>query len=430
MERLRQSFGRSRSYAILVALGLCSGLLGQTILVYSGERVAIVSVVGGAVLLAAAVTAARGLTRRQSRAVLVVAPLFLWICLSLAWSPSAAYRFEKLVAYCFCAAMFAVPVLNLDFDAKGFIKVYFWVVFLVFFAAIVGMLRNVGGFFDMSDAARSVYLTAGYFGGSLLLILGCSRVVKSYVAEVLLMIVVGCGVAVTGARGPLVFAVPFMLGGLLFRRRYVSVAVCVLLVVFGGVLVRMFSDVEGVGFYIERAVARFALLWEGEVSSRIDLWAMLSSWLNDFDAVVVGYGVGSWGWVVNRVDERAYPHNIILELLFEHGVLGLGFFAFAVCFGLLAYYRSKEVLPGVWFFLFVYESLNLMKSFTLSDARVFFFLLGLLFAARINIGRRDDRRFGAVKSPPLPILSGARRRLVADGYSPSLPATTGRGSGR
>jgi len=95
-----------------------------------------------------------------------------------------------------------------------------------------------------------------------------------------------------------------------------------------------------------------------------------------------GQGIGSWPVVTGYGDNRAYPHNVFLELLFELGLIGLGLFLAMIFAGLLALppwhklRRSPYALLALA--LFLNALVNASVSGDLNDNRLLFATLGLL----------------------------------------------------
>lgn len=83
----------------------------------------------------------------------------------------------------------------------------------------------------------------------------------------------------------------------------------------------------------------------------------------------LGWGTGSYPVIAFNEDSRDYPHNFILELLLENGIIGLILYGFF----LLTCYKSmeKKSIP-----LFVGLIMMDMFSSSYSEARFLFFFLG------------------------------------------------------
>lgn len=200
------------------------------------------------------------------------------------------------------------------------------------------------------------------------------------------------GIVSTGSRGPLVgFAFCVMIG-LFIYRKYTSkvlllLMVPVFIVVTGVFIVRM----------PEERIARFTTVFEGPgVINRLTSSRMVRfTWtLQNFgESPVIGKGAGSWAVDWGGGDEREYAHNMVLEVLYEQGLLGA---ILIVWFIWLVFKRwrhaSKFVIIhgldiGIFQIvhisglLFLLTFLEAMKTGDINDNRLMFFCAGIAFAA-------------------------------------------------
>jgi len=98
-----------------------------------------------------------------------------------------------------------------------------------------------------------------------------------------------------------------------------------------------------------------------------------------------GIGTGQFGMEITGEDTRLYPHNIILELGAENGLLGILFFITMVFLsireGLIQLYNRRNSASIVSRYLLVacsFALLNAMVSGDINDNRILFLFLGLL----------------------------------------------------
>jgi O-antigen ligase len=85
-----------------------------------------------------------------------------------------------------------------------------------------------------------------------------------------------------------------------------------------------------------------------------------------------GYGIGSFGMEYLNIDKREYPHNVLLEIWFEMGAVGLILFIWFI-FYIIKNFRQSMM---IWFLF--YMLLHILKSSSLTDIRIFFAILALL----------------------------------------------------
>jgi O-antigen ligase len=129
------------------------------------------------------------------------------------------------------------------------------------------------------------------------------------------------------------------------------------------------------------------LVTEGgtSVATRLDLYrTAIELWA---DSPIWGSGTGQFGVAVAGEDIRLYPHNIVLELGAETGIIGvLGFvtmIGLAFTKGFICLHSEKGFAKIVARYLLVagcFALLNAMVSGDINDNRILFTLVGLLTA--------------------------------------------------
>lgn len=198
----------------------------------------------------------------------------------------------------------------------------------------------------------------------------------------------------TGARGPMVATI---------------IAICVLLlagisigtlpngvaaigaytggaVIFGGLTVTIASQLA--------TVRRLLALADGpgwSLNRRFVLWEQTVDGL-DTGMILVGHGLGSWPVLTGYGDQRYYPHNLVFEIVFELGLVGLGLlaclFGSALLIALHEWHTTGRPVHLVLLVLFVYLLLNAMVTGDLNGNRYLFALTGMLAY------QADPRQYG------------------------------------
>ena len=94
-----------------------------------------------------------------------------------------------------------------------------------------------------------------------------------------------------------------------------------------------------------------------------------------FKSFFFGYGIGSYGKLYNNSDEKLYPHNFFLEVMFEMGVVGviLSLFFFSYIIYILYSNHSNLII----YFMLTYIALNAMKSGPIINQRIFFSIIAI-----------------------------------------------------
>ena len=87
-----------------------------------------------------------------------------------------------------------------------------------------------------------------------------------------------------------------------------------------------------------------------------------------------GVGFGSFGEALYDEDIRMYPHNLVLEVLVELGIIGFGLFAYFLTVSWRFFARSNLN----WLLLFLL--MDLMKSYTFVDLKYLWIFIGMALA--------------------------------------------------
>ena len=208
------------------------------------------------------------------------------------------------------------------------------------------------------------------------------------------------GMVLTGARGSLFAMVlccavaPLILGRQVSKKWIIP---GVLVVVLG-----MGYALTAAGGVAEMSVERISRLWsqEGGIKTVAETRLPLYSWTlsNIPDSPIFGHGTGSYAVDKEGVDQRTYPHNTILELLYENGLIGASVF---VAFVYLAYRKWKQsrrcildylgdtqmyAFSSISVLLFIFAFLQAMKSNDIEGNRFMFFCAGLMMSVYYLVG--------------------------------------------
>ena len=119
----------------------------------------------------------------------------------------------------------------------------------------------------------------------------------------------------------------------------------------------------------------------GGNSARTRFWLFEKAWQYWQTSPILGHGMGSFGLLLGWGDVKVYPHNIILEIMVELGLIGLFIFLGLIVQSLrgLSLVRIRhDALISVALMLTVNGLLNSFVSYDLPANRVFFAMLGLV----------------------------------------------------
>jgi len=128
---------------------------------------------------------------------------------------------------------------------------------------------------------------------------------------------------------------------------------------------------------------------------------------------VFGSGIGSFPITMGWGDIRGYPHNIILEILSELGLVGLLIFGLLLFFGvrmLLKNFVANSPLSFFVFLLFVTSFVEAFFSSDISDHRLLILSLGLMMFPH------EKNQTSDVSQANVPILPGVRQVAQRTSY--------------
>lgn len=200
---------------------------------------------------------------------------------------------------------------------------------------------------------------------------------------------------VSGARGPLVALVGsifvFVIVQLIYRTEWHSIAIRQWMADFttfaavGSILAGLVLTQLGIQFRtIQRAMRIFSDDEDAtSFGARVEMYeAAISAWSQ---APIHGHGIGSFALINLNEDVVHYPHNIMLEIGSELGLVGLLLFLVLVFISLLRLYRFRFVTDGALFALLVgfivYWGLNASVTYDMVGNRQLFAFLALIFGS-------------------------------------------------
>ena len=197
------------------------------------------------------------------------------------------------------------------------------------------------------------------------------------------------GMLIAGGRGPTLALIAAMLLPLALGIRLTDRTILVSRFVLASVvlttilaLVVAEAAISSTGSF--RTIERFGDLFSESgggfsASQRLRNWhEALMFW---FQSPVIGHGNGSWPIIRFGVDTKRYPHNLILEVLTEYGIVGLvllGLVILTACHRITAARLRDEPTLMCAAMLALNAFINALTSSDIAENRVFFAMLGLL----------------------------------------------------
>jgi O-antigen ligase len=209
------------------------------------------------------------------------------------------------------------------------------------------------------------------------------------------------GMVITGSRGPFLGIILTLPIAMIICRRHASkawqpFAIVVIVVTF----------ITSFAMLSEQFTTRITNMWKSgydvqqSASTRTDLF----TWTVDHIAerLVLGHGTGAWAVNWGGIDEIQYPHNIVLEVLYEEGLVGL---FVLLLFLWIIFRRWRQTSRLIYQYgldtalyryvhigglLFLFSLIQTMKSGDLNDNRFMFFCAGLVVATFSPVRRRVE----------------------------------------
>lgn len=145
----------------------------------------------------------------------------------------------------------------------------------------------------------------------------------------------------TGSKGPLlallasfVCAPIFLVRGIVAR---LSLAILILSIsIMGGILLLELLPKD---FIQERLIDKIQNLSFRLPAYQTTIYAILNS---ETLEILIGHGTGDFGYLDLRRDDRAYPHNMMLEVAYENGLVGIALLLVALALPLVATMRAAQ----------------------------------------------------------------------------------------
>jgi len=315
---------------------------------------------------------------------------YLWMNISISYSLSTHYSYSKSVLFLTNILAYICPLLYKQFDIMKFSKSFIiissalGVLFLSQYAPII--YSAVGP----ERAFSGLYLSLPEVSGICLLILLIIYKVFPLMLNWFLIILNSLIIILAGGRGPIIFVGIVLIIFAIFQffakhllktqgsmfRSSATKRIILLVVLLGFSLLLLTNYSSGAKALFDRSKGRLSLLLFADSQGISDISSMdridhilfsKDLILTDSYRFFLGYGLGSYGVLYGLGEGRAYPHNILLEIWVEMGLVGILIFSF---FLINAYRKNIVYNPFLWFIFYLF--LNALKSSSFVDIRLLF----------------------------------------------------------
>lgn len=324
----------------------------------------------------------------------------LWYYFSIIYSLSSIYVIVKAINYLLVMMAFIVPyftissIQDIKFYLLSLSGIGLIISLVMFYLYYIGNSDLYMTYFKLLEYGNPLgipdYLAIGSpIGLSALILL----LQKNRIANVLGFLSVLCLILLSG-RGPLL-AVIISLGMIFFKQFEISrktiknIFLAVVVLFFGSGYLMKWSGMERLNNRLEKVE-------KGDKSLEERYELLFFSKDLFLQNPVLGIGLGSFGIAYNGIDQRYYPHNILVEILVEQGLIG--FFLFMLFFvGFIIFifkklYYSRDPIFYILSSLILYEMLNALKSSSIIEHRLLFALFGLcIVSSKFILPKRNSQ---------------------------------------
>ncbi|MDD3686961.1 MAG: O-antigen ligase family protein [Bacteroidales bacterium] len=410
---------------ILFAIFYLSGLLKSFFLYYGIPMpvdltvLSVIMLIGGLIFQYSRNKIPLTYEKRNLNAFLVLILFFVWILISLIWTPSKSYSYEKAFLFVPNIIGFLIPLIAYRFNIARFFRIISLAlpVISVLFITVYLKYSTDSANKEVYEAILGLYLVCSTLLGINVLVLAGSQtpIFKSSFVSTSVMIGSLLMMFILGARGPLIFTVILLIFSSIWKITKTSYTGKIILsdlkkIVYGATFVVMFMGLflvfgDQLTFLVERSLVRLELLMPSSggggstassgmgtsVNVRVEQLNFGLELVTDnkFDSMF-GYGLGSFGVMYSGHDGRAYPHNVFLEIWIEAGLLGLGIF---LAFLWIIFTKNLNGTKYINMLVLIFILLNALKSSSFIDIRVYFAIFGMYIMAENGVKKLANGEF-------------------------------------
>jgi O-antigen ligase len=321
--------------------------------------------------------------------------MMAWSAITLTYSASTVYSYEKIMFLLLCGICYAFPIVYRGLDMVGVLRSFALIIFPMAIIFVHQLYTKYISSYDESFKNFQVnYLALSELLGFILVCFIERGFLLPRPSWRLPLLMVGIAtMLLLGARGPLmilIICVGIRVGSNIVRGKFSvtpkAVVRAVALSFFSAILMGALyiASPEVIEGLVERTLFRFGSLGSelgqeesvgSETMSRTDLIdRALEFTFQNATTTAFGHGIGSFGVLYLEVDQRAYPHNIFLEMWVETGLVGL---VLLIGF-LVSCFRSADKNAAITQLVLMYWIMNSLKSHTIIDLKVLFAALAMI----------------------------------------------------
>lgn len=329
------------------------------------------------------------ISSKEKNIIFIFLAFWCWCIFTTVYSSSRSYCFTKSILI----STDLVPLIFIStykkFNIKKFIvifSIFIIIISIIFIPLFIYKLKT--GYDQDFQKFIACYLAISTNLGIIIIynITAYNKIFKRNYLNIFFTIFLFALLCLLGGKGPLIFVIIcsliYFIVKFNYNKWYYLNKSSFKLILGGLLLLGFFSiffiNAENENLLLERTITRLTNIGtDNSTLERIDfirfsLNTIFESPLNLF----FGKGIGSFGYEYTGFDQIAYPHNFILEIVFETGLVGLILFVAFLCYCL----QGKGERRYISIFCVLYIILNMLKSMSLEGLRIpltFIYIYGI-----------------------------------------------------
>lgn len=214
----------------------------------------------------------------------------------------------------------------IGFFVGGFLSIFLWIIGLSTFSLDISLMSSQSRYEYSRVLVNPIWLSRIAFSLSIMSIFGIhnGKTLKKIIRIAIVIVTSFLGI-ITYSRGPFVAFLAVLMIALIPRLRKGRFRISITLLIFLTILLLLItvSWYPLINFEISRSLQYRFSIQQIVNSGRINLWRYVFSKI-ELNSIFLGNGPYKFS------SDLKYPHNIILEMLYETGILGLLSFIFFV----------------------------------------------------------------------------------------------------
>jgi O-antigen ligase len=341
----------------------------------------------------------------QLNPVLILFVFWGLMIISVLWIPVYKYPLIKIL-YFFINILIIILTINLNINLKLFVQLLFPLATIL---NVILFFLNQIILFTSFTTSRGFYLLVSEVA-AIIVVLGIlfyQIIATNKFEKILLFIIITINfliVVFNTARGTLLFIIIFFIlyymthFDIIIKIKNIRIILLSLAILIVGNYLLYWQYPEFYIFVIHRLSKLFEIFSSKHTVTDVSVFQRLEYLRFSFDKIfnsnffnfLFGYGTGSFGYYYSGSDMKLYPHNMFIEILFDMGLIGFLVFMLFL-FSIIVHLMSRKKL--ILLLIVLVPFLDAMKSFSITDLRILFFLLGFINNPEVHRQINNDMTF-------------------------------------